>query len=355
MTAATLFETPAGPRGRRVTPTGRLILPADAPRERWLEVRHQGIGSSDMPAVLDVGSDGENTYGTPLHIYYNKRGELPDREDVGEAALFGRLFEDGVASEWARRNRSAIRRIGIVAQDDAPWRMCTLDRRVTVCPLNRTQAESCALEVKMRNEWVAGTWRKGVPDDVLVQTLWQACVTGYSHVHVACLIGGGRLRQFTVYAAEHAGLIADMTTVADRLWHEHIVPGRPPAPSGNPGALVELYDELNPNREGFRCFDRDLDVHDALDAYLEAHADEKAAGRRKDEAKAVLIGRLGSAEYGLIDDKAAFTYRVAGRRNVDWELLAEKYPAAYEECVSDGGSRRLNITNQYRTSWEATR
>jgi putative phage-type endonuclease len=349
-----LFETPT-PARRRVTPTGRLLLPADAPRDHWLKARHQGIGSSDVAAILNLGADGENRHATPLHVYYNKRGELPERDDAGEYALWGQLHEDTVAQEWARRNKSAIRRVGIVTQDGAPWRMCTLDRRVTVCPLNRDQTEACALEVKTRNAWVAGKWRRGVPDDVLAQVLWQEAVTGFKHIHVACLIGGNDFRQFTVHAVEHAGLIADITTIADRLWHEHIVPGRPPAPSGNPEALVDLYDELNPDREGAQYFDRDLDVHDALDLYLEASEDEKAAARRKDEAKAVLIEKLGNAEYGVIDGKAAFTYREASRATADLGLLAEKYPAAFNECVRDKGSRRLNITNQYRKTWGATR
>lgn len=354
MTTSALFDTPAAAR-RRITPTGRLLLSADAPRDLWLRARHQGIGSSDIPGILNIGAEGENKYATPLHVYYNKRGELPERDGAGEYALWGQLHEETVAGEWARRNRSAIRRVGIVTQDDAPWRMCTLDRRVTVCPLNRDQTESCALEVKTRNAWTAGKWRRGVPDDVLAQVLWQQRVTGYKHIHVACLIGGNDFRQFTVHAAENAALIADITTVADRLWHEHIVTGQPPASSGNPEALVDLYDDLNPQREGARYFDRVLDVHDALDAYLEASEDEKAATRRKDEAKASLIEALGDAEYGVIDGEAAFTYRESSRATTDLGLLAEKYPAAFAECVRDKGSRRLTITNQYRKTWGASR
>ena len=34
--------------GRRVTPTGRLILPADADRAKWLQARRSGIGTVRM-------------------------------------------------------------------------------------------------------------------------------------------------------------------------------------------------------------------------------------------------------------------------------------------------------------------
>jgi putative phage-type endonuclease len=339
-----LFDAPAVLR--RATPTAHLVMPASAGRDAWLRARKGGLGSSDIAAAMGV-----TEYSTPLHIYYNKRGELPDNEDAGEAALWGTLHEDTVAREWARRNKSAIRRVGLVAQTDAPWRMCTLDRRVTVCPLRRDLAETCCLEVKTRSAWVAGKWRKGVPDDVLAQVLWQARVTGYGHVHVALLIGGNDYRQFTVHAAEHGQLIGDITTIADRLWHEHIVEGQPPAATGNPEALIDLYDELNPARGGVARLDRDMAAFDALDEYLEASADEKAAGGRKAAAKAVLVGALGGAEIGVLDDEAAYTYAEASRSSVNTSLLAERWPDAYAVCVTDKSSRRLNITNDYRKKW----
>lgn len=342
MTAETL--TP-----RRVTPSAHLVLSATAGREQWLEARHGGIGSSDIAAVMGV-SEGEYAR-TPLHVYYNKRGMLPDDEDAGEYALWGVLHEDTVAREWARRNRSAIRRVGLVAQADAPWRMCTLDRRVTVCPLSPDRTEACALEVKTRSAFVTGKWRKGVPDDVLAQTLWQHKVTGFDHVHVACLFGGNDYRQFTVFGAEHAQVVDDITTVADRLWHEHIVPGREPDPSGDPEALVRLYDTLTPERDGVAVLDRNIAAIDALDEYLEAHEAEKAADARKKAAKAVLVAALGDAEVGVFLGDAAFTYTSVARSHVDTALLAERWPDAHEACVSDRSSRRLNITNSYKKQW----
>ena len=64
-------EVPAAPaKGRRVTPTAYLLLPADAPREQWLAARRGDwrdgttrIGSSDVADILGVGSR------TPAHVY----------------------------------------------------------------------------------------------------------------------------------------------------------------------------------------------------------------------------------------------------------------------------------------------
>jgi hypothetical protein len=111
-------------------PTGRLILPADADRDAWLTARRGGLGSSDIAAILGI-----SRYGNALSVWHDKTGGLPLESDDSEPALWGRHRGDGIAREWARRNRSVVRRVGLVANIDRPWQMCTLDRRVLECPL----------------------------------------------------------------------------------------------------------------------------------------------------------------------------------------------------------------------------
>jgi predicted phage-related endonuclease len=183
--------------------------------------------------------------------------------------------------------------------------------------------------------------------------LWQIATTGYDHIHGVVLIGGNDYRQFTVYRRDHEQLLADILTIADRLWFEHIVPRRPPAPSGNPEALLDLYDELHPDRTGIAHLDRDLDAYEALQEYMEAANVEKAANSRKAAARAVMVNALGDAEIGVIGDKPVFTYKQVGRDSVNTARLAEHFPEAYDECVSRGESRRFDIDHKYRKSWRS--
>ena len=339
--------------GRRVTPAARLVLPSTASREQWLAARRQGIGSSDIPQILEA-----TEYGTPSHVYYNKIGELDEREDAGEAALWGTLNEDTVAREWARRNKSAIRKVGLVANVEHPHRMTTLDRRVSVCPLrpNEWASESCALEVKTRSAFLAGKWKRNIPDDVLAQVLWQIATTGYDHIHGAVLIGGNDYRQFTVYRRDHEQLLADILTVADRLWFDHVIAHRPPPPSGNPEALIDLFDELHPERTGIAHLDRDLVAFEALQEYMEASLVEKTATDRKKAAKAVLVNALGDNDTAVLGEDVAFTYKkTAGRESVNTARLAEHFPEAFDACVSTGdGSPRFDISHKFRKTWRSS-
>lgn len=340
-TTAGANAAPAG--GRRVTPTGRLILSADADRDAWLTARRGGLGSSDIAAILGI-----SRYGNALSVWHDKTGGLPLESDDSEPALWGRAIEETVAREWARRNRSVVRRVGLVANIDRPWQMCTLDRRVLECPL-ATERERCAVEIKCRDKMKAGQWRKGTPDDVLAQVLWQIDVCGFDHLHVGTLIGGNDYRQFTVWRKDYEDLIGDLRMAGGAMW-DRVVSRQPPTLTGSedPGPLLDLYERLHPQREGYVEIARDGDAQDALADYIEAGAAEFAAKKRKDRAKAQLLGVLGGAETALLGDSIAFEYVEQARTHVDTTRLAERWPDAYADCVEDRTHRRISIPRTVR-------
>lgn len=336
--------------GRRVTPTGRLILDHTAPRDTWLDTRRLGIGSSDLPAVMGLSG-----FKTPLHIYYDKRGEIPHDDEFSEAAHFGTILEEPLAIDWARRNRTVVERVGVIANEDEPWQMCSLDRLCTECPYDRTARSLCALEVKCRNAFVAKLWRTGPPDDVLAQVLWQILVTGLDHVHVMCLIGGNDPRMYTVRREEHVKLVAYLHAEASRLWHEHIVPGRPPATTGDepPDALIELYDRLHPDRDGVVQLDRDGDAQDDLAEYLDAVAVKSAAEKRRKAALAKMIGRLGDAQAATVMDRPFYSIEQSSKESPDLARLRAEFPAAYAACVVDKTFDRISIPKFVREEHSA--
>ncbi|MER5769582.1 YqaJ viral recombinase family protein [Streptomyces sp. NPDC001985] len=328
--------------GRRVTPTGRLILPADADRADWLRARTYGIGSSDTPALLGVVKER-----TPTHVYLDKRGELPD--DAGEPAFWGTIHEEPVARHWAMRNRSVIRRVGLVAHVDHPHRMTTLDRRVTECPLAEDGRIPCALEVKTRSAFKAARWHAGPPDDVLAQILHQISVCGYEHMHYAVLIGGNEYHQGVVRADQYADVTADIEAAVDRFWFDHVRAAVPPPLAGDGDALAAMFRRMHPTRAGAVDIDRHGDALDALADYERERTAEGAAKKAKATARARLLAVLGPAQQALIGGERAFSVEpTAGRPAVDLELLAERYPDAYAACVIAKPGERLDIAKTFK-------
>jgi putative phage-type endonuclease len=337
---------PAGPTspaaGRRVTPTGRLILPATADRADWLTARRSGIGSSDVPAILGLVD-----YTPPLKVYYDKTGH--DIDDAGEAAYWGTVNEDNVARRWAMQNRSVIRRIGLVAHVDNPHWMTTLDRRVTECPLAEDEQTPCALEVKTRSAFKSAQWHAGAPDDVTAQVLWQIIVNGYEHMHYAVLIGGNEYHQGTIRADQYTDVMADITTAVDKFWHDHVQAEVPPAPTGDGEALTRLFRRLHPTRSGAVDVDRHDEALDALLDYGTHQRAESAAKKAKAAAKARMIAALGGAQSALIGGERAYSLEPSNAApKVDFELMAERFPDAYAACVAPNPTERIDIAKQYK-------
>jgi putative phage-type endonuclease len=332
---------PAGPTSR-VTPTGRLILPATADRADWLTARRSGIGSSDVPAILGLVD-----YTPPLKVYYDKTGH--DIDDAGEAAYWGTVNEENVARRWAMQNRSVIRRIGLVAHVDHPHWMTTLDRRVTECPLAEDERVPCALEVKTRSAFKSAQWHAGAPDDVTAQVLWQIIVNGYEHMHYAVLIGGNEYHQGTVRADQYTDVMADITTAVDKFWFDHVQAEVPPPPTGDGEALTRLFRRLHPTRSGAVDIDRQDDALDALLDYGTHQRAESAAKKAKAAAKARMIAALGSAQSALIGGERAYSLEPSNAApKVDFELMAERFPDAYAACVAPNPTERIDIAKQYK-------
>ncbi|WKD36557.1 YqaJ viral recombinase family protein [Streptomyces xanthophaeus] len=328
--------------GRKVTPTGRLILSADADREVWLTARRLGMGSSDTPAVLGLIKDNP-----PLKVYLDKLGH--DVDDAGEAAYWGNVNEEPVARRWAMQNRSNVRRVGLVAHEDHPHRMTTLDRRVLKCPLNEDEQDVCALEVKTRSAFKAAQWHAGAPDDVLAQVLWQIIVCGYRHMHYAVLIGGNEYHQGTIRADQYTDVMADITTAVDRFWFEHVQAQVPPPVAGDGEALTRLFRRLHPTRSGEVDIARHDDALDALYDYGVHQRAEATEKKAKNAAKARMIAALGGAQAALIGGERAYSLEPSNAApKVDLELLAERWPDAYAACVAPNPTERIDIAKQFK-------
>lgn len=326
---------------RRVTPSAFLAYAGPQNTPEWLAARREGIGASDIPAIVEL-SDYEDA--NPRAVYHDKRGDLPDR-DAGEAAQWGHALEDAIAREWARREGLKVSRVGVIARVNTPHHRASLDRRVHGCKRGK-----CALEVKTRSAFKASSWREDMPDDVLAQVQWQHHVSGYDHLHVACLLGGNQLK--TYVSEPEPDVITYLVDKAEKFWW-HVRVGSPPEidPSA---ALLSLLDRLHPNREGTLLVDDPDPVRAQWRNYDAAAAIRARAEQRMDAAKARVAILLGEHdELALPGDPLAT--RAADRRptplvrwrlqntqrRVDLELLKADYPDAYAATVTQPQARVL--------------
>lgn len=314
----------------RFTPDAVLVYGGPPHTPEWFAVRRARITATDIPAIVSAYPEGSRYARTPLHVYLDKRGELPDDDGPSHFAEAGNRLEPVIAQWWADDHGVLLHPTGVLARVGEEWMGASPDRIPDRCP---DGDGPCGVEVKNRNAYVAGQWSDDVPDDVLAQVAWTMAVTGWGHVHVAALIGGNTPRWHRV--DRDTELEDYLVREAAGLW-AGVVDGTPPVVDPS-AALARLLDALHPERAGGRL----VDAERAGALYRQARlgsALEKRGKALRENAKAAAVALLGEAEELAVPDQVAplATYRLRSRTGVDLDGLKVKDPVVHRLLVEGG-------------------
>lgn len=305
----------------------RLASTVDMTREEWLTARRQGIGGSDIAAIAGV-----NPWETALSVYLRKTGELPEKEET-EAMYWGRVLEDLVAQEYARRHPEVrVRRINAVLQHpEVPYFLGNIDREI-----RRKGDPPAILECKTTSAWQGGRWREDVPDHVMCQVQWYLGITGYPTAVVAVLIGGNQYREFEIGRDDE--IIGYLHEIGRRFWEEHVIPRVPPAPEATD---LETVEAMHPISNG-QTIDLPPDALSILSEYDAAKEAEKAARQRREDAEAKLKALLGDYEAGYAGDRLVSWKTIVSQR-LDTKRLKAERPDIYGQYVQESSYRRFEV------------
>jgi len=222
----------------------RLVSTKGLSRDAWLDVRKQGIGSSDAAAAV-----GLNPYQSQLELWMIKTGRdgnLPkiDPNDESSPMYWGTILEPIVAVHYTKRTGHKVRRINAVLQHpeaDKSWMLANIDYSVVGCD------EVQILECKTAGEFGSRLWRDGVPEYIQCQVQHQMAVTGKAVVDVCVLICGQEIRIYRIERDDE--LIDRLIELERKFWHyvEHDI--EPPADGSDSAgqALRALYPQDSGN------------------------------------------------------------------------------------------------------------
>lgn len=340
--------------GELVTPTGVLVMDAEtmaADRDAWLAARRWRqpeyvgiwpdglrIGSSEVPSILDL--DG---VGTPVHVFRDK--VLGVREPANERMQWGHLFEGVIAEEWKRRNRCVVDEIGLVAHISKPWHQSTIDRRVIECPTVKGLRNDCGLEVKNVGYASAERWGRDLPDRILAQIVHQLYVTGYDHMHYACNIGGNMMKQGIVWNDREQDLLGYIVREVDRFRDEHLLTGvEPPWSDSKAEKLIALDNATHPVRVG----EATIEEIGVVMEYVGLVAQLGPLEKRKKALSAEMRRIADGAAVVTFGGDLAYQYKDVPRTHTDLDLLKQRYPQAYDECVIEKTSPTLYVGSAYK-------
>ncbi|HHM8696798.1 lambda-exonuclease family protein [Pseudomonas aeruginosa] len=225
--------TPLSNKGK-VRPALRLISTKELPREDWLAVRKQGIGSSDAAAAV-----GLNPYKSQLELWLEKTGRdagMPKADPQAEESpmYWGNVLEPIVAWHYSKRTKHKVRRINAVLQHpnpELPWMLANIDREVIGAD------DVQILECKTAGINGARLRKEGVPEYVQLQVMHQLAVTGKQAGDVAVLLGGQTLEIHRIERDEQ--MIARLIELERRFWL-YVETDTPPPADGSASAELAL-------------------------------------------------------------------------------------------------------------------
>ncbi|POA72512.1 YqaJ viral recombinase family protein [Pseudomonas sp. DP16D-R1] len=323
---------------RKPRPALRLVGTKHLPREEWLVVRKQGIGSSDAAAAV-----GLNPYKSQLELWLEKTGRdtsLPklDPQDEDSPAYWGNILEPIVATHYTKRSGHRVRRVNAVLQHPDPklaWMLANIDREVIGAP------EVQILECKTAGINGARLWKEGVPEYVQLQVMHQLAVTGKQAADVAVLLGGQHLEVHRIERDE--SMIARLIDL-ERLFWDYVVSDTPPPADGTASAEAALRC-LYPEDHGQTL---DFSQHTELTStYLELKAVRQRIAQqetREAQLKQVLQQAMGAATRAEFADGYISWKKSKDSLGLDVEQMLKDKPylqARYPKIKT--GSRRFLI------------
>lgn len=213
----------------------KLFDTSKMPYEVWLQKRNQGIGGSEIGAILAL-----NKWCSPIEIWARKTDPLYSYDDT-EQTYWGRKLEEPIGLEFPIRMKQKgedyeVERFEwIIAHDDYDYLTGNIDFRIT----SKTHGYG-VLECKNVSSDSYQQWDKGdLPEYYITQLQWYMGLMGYEYGFFAALIGGKEWRCYKLEADPQ--LFELMVEKALQFWDMHIINNEPPDLIGVPSEVEFMY------------------------------------------------------------------------------------------------------------------
>ena len=306
----------------------------------WLAERRNGIGASEVPAILGV-----DRYKTGLDIWLEKRG-LAERtgDDTGPQRV-GRFAEPMIAKLYADTVGVSLRDVPRVRHPDFDMLFASADRMV----VGLDDAWLYPVEIKNRGGIPRGWGDAGtdhIPQAVAVQVHVQMACYDLDRADVAALLGGNDFRVYTVHRDPTIERVI-LERVAE-WWQRHMVQGEEPEITG-PSADDYLARKFQ--RAGTEVVRADGAVESLLRDYALARAARVRASELEDALKLQVQAAVGDNRGIEGAAGRALWSNAKGRVTTDWQAMArslappEQVEALVEQFTQVGAeSRRFTFT-----------
>ena len=331
---------PVKPSANQSSTAKRLVNTKNLSHDKWLEVRKQGIGSSDAAAACGI-----HPFLSMLELWMIKTGRMASNIDEGAdgyAPLYwGNTLEPMVAKYYQKHTGNKVRRVNAVLQHPDPdnhFMLANLDYSVV------GSDEVQILECKTAGEHGAKLWKHGVPLYVTCQVQHQLAVTGKQAAHICVLLCGHEAK---IYKVERNERLIESITEHERLFWQYVETDTPPTPDHSESAaraLKQLYPKPKPlSKVDLRGDDGANRLFEQLLSYRASIEDIE---QRHDQVKHQLQTLIKDNEVAVFDKGAISWKRSKDSVGLDSKAVIKAYPELLTKfSKTKQGSRRFVVLN----------
>lgn len=335
-------STTKAPRRKMTRPALRLISTNGLSHDSWLNVRKQGIGSSDAAAAV-----GLNPYQSMLELWMIKTGRdnqmpKPNLDDESSPMYWGKILEPIVAQHYSKRTGHKVRRINAVLQHPDPdksWMLANLD--YSIVSSGQSDQPVHILECKTAGEHGAKLWKHGIPEYVQCQVQHQLAVTGKQAADVCVLICGQEIRIYRIERDDE--LIAKLIQLERQFWHYVETDSAPPADGSESAAqaLQALYPKDKAKTIDFRD-NPALEI--SFTGLVKLKTEIEAKQQAHDQLKQQIQQAMGNASKALFNHGTVTWKKSSDSTTLDSKRLLQIQPSLLQRYpLHKSGSRRFVV------------
>ena len=198
-------------------------------REQFLLDRQQGIGGSDVAAIM-----GLSPWRTALDVYNDKLSPIILEKELNEDLKRGIRAEKYILEEYAESTgETLICNLPTFVDPEYSFMRGNIDAKV--------KDHNVVVEAKSTKASIS-SWDTGIPEHYKLQVAYYAMLSDCDRVDVAVLFSGWRYGCYTYW--RDAGLEAIIKSAVINFWHNHILKNIPPEPQSL-AELQETYPVIN--------------------------------------------------------------------------------------------------------------
>jgi putative phage-type endonuclease len=306
----------------------------DMSREEWLAHRRTGLGGSDAAACM-----GMDPYKTPLQLYREKRGEVPEPDlSQNEAVQSGILLEPFIRERYEARTGRKVHRVNQMLRDpEYPFMLANLDGRI-VGEKGLFEAKTAGFWAAQKSEDWGDTTDENPSDLAPAKYAWQCLhymrVGGYDYADLAAFIAGQFLKIYRIQRDD--ALIARLIEAEADMWRR-IQEGDAPPPTS-----LDDVKGLYPNSVD-RSIEAIGEIVQMVGNVQFAKSQIKALEQEIEPLEIAIKAYMGEADRLTYGGEPITTWRSRASTSLDTKALKKDHPAVYEQYARRGTTRTFKV------------